>query len=70
MLGVSISCTIVLVIQIANLIASAVVANRDVVSVIVVLLIIEVAGTLLILALFNPASEFVKRACTNQLIPL
>ncbi len=60
MLGVSVACTITLLAQEANLIASAIIRDRDAVSTIIATVLIEIASVLLILILFNPTSEFVK----------
>ena len=60
MLGVSVACTITLLFQEANLIASAIVKNRDAFTTVIVTVLIELASMALILYLFNPTSEFVK----------
>jgi len=60
MLGVSLACTITLVIQVANVIASAI-TERSAFSTVLITLIIEIAAAVLIIILFNPQSEFNKR---------
>ena len=62
MLIFSALATVTLCAQVANLIASAIVADRTALSVIIVTVLIEVVAFALIMVLFNPASEFLKSA--------
>jgi len=60
MLTVSVAACLVLVAQIANLIASAILRTRSAISTIIVTVIIEMFAAGIILYLFNPTSAFVK----------
>jgi len=57
MLGVSVSCVIVNLVIICNLIASIVLPERNALSVIIVTVLVDAAGAALIIVLFNPAGS-------------
>src|SRR5262245_9894058 len=68
MLSVSIMTCLVLLAEVANLVATTVLVDRSAVSTIIADVVIEAAAAILIIFLFNPGSEFVKSAISDLVL--